>query len=125
MGDRGEKRRAQAFRFSGAFYPIHLLDQLYPLDRECSLVPQGIEEPPLIRRKQGAGLVAVDPHHADGAAPSAHRQEQALRAGKRIGASTGGTVVLKRPLCRGEVGVVENILRRVARLHRDGSAFGQ
>ena len=75
MGDRGEKRRAQPLCFGGALHAIHLLDQLDAFDRERSLIPQGIEEPPLIGREQGAGFVAVDPHHADGAAPGAHRQE--------------------------------------------------
>ena len=71
---------------------------LHPLDRERALVEQRVEQPPLVGREQRTGLVAVDAHHADGAAPGAHRQEQALGAGQRIGAATGGTVVLPRPL---------------------------
>jgi hypothetical protein len=43
-----------------------------------------------------------------------HRQEQALGAGQRIGAAAGGAIVLPGPFRRGDIGLVEDVLRRVA-----------
>ena len=54
-----------------------------------------------------------------------HRQEQTLGAGERIGTAAGGAVVLPGPLRRREVGAVENVLRRIPGLHRDGALFRQ
>ena len=125
VGDRGEQRRAQSLGLGDALDPVHLLDQPHALDRERALIQQRVQEPPLIGREHRARLVAVDAHHADGAAPGMHRQEQAFGAGQRIGAAAGGAVVLPRPFRRGEIGIVENIFRRVAGLHRDRAVLGQ
>ena len=54
-----------------------------------------------------------------------HRQEQALGAGQRIGAAAGRAVVLERPFRRGDIGIVERVLGRVARLHSDRAVLRQ
>ncbi len=125
MGYRGEQRRAQPLGFGGALDAIHILDQAHALDGERALVHQRVEEAPLVGGEQRARLVAVDADDADGAAPGMHRQEQALGAGQRVGAAAGGAVVLPGPFRRGEVGVVERVFRRIARLHRDGAVARQ
>ena len=89
------------------------------------LIDQRIEQPALVGREQRAGLVAVDADDADGAAAGAHRQEQALRAGQRVRAAPGGAVVLPGPFRRGEIGLVEHVLRRIAGLDGDRAVLGQ
>ena len=76
-------------------------------------------------RQHRARLVAVDAHDADGAASGMHRQEQALGAGQRVGAAAGGAVVFPGPSGGGEIGLVENIFRRIAGLDRDRAVLGQ
>ena len=125
MGDRREKRRAQAFGFGVALDAIHFFDQPDALDGERALIGERIEQAPLIGRQQRAGLIAVDSHHADGAAPGMHRQEQALGARQRVRAAAGDAIVLPGPFRRGDIGIVENILGRITRLHRDRAALGQ
>ena len=125
MGDGGEQRRAQSLGLGDPLDPVHLLDQPHALDRERALIQQRVQEPPLIGGEHWARLVAVDAHHADGAAAGMHRQEQAFRAGQRIGAAAGRAVILPRPFRRGEIGIVENIFRRVAGFHGDGATLGK
>ena len=60
-----------------------------------------------------------------GAAPGAHRQEQPLGAGQRVGAAAGRAVVLPGPVGGGEIGLVERVLRRVAGLDRDRAVLRQ
>ena len=96
-----------------------VLDQMDALDRQRRLVDQRVEQAPLVGREQRAGLVAVDADDADGAAAGAHRQEQPLGAGQRIGAAPGGAVVLPGPFGGGEIGLVERVLGRIAGLDRD------
>ena len=123
--DRGEQRRAQALGFGDALDAIHVLDQPDALDGERALIAERIGKAPLIRREQWPGLVAVDTHHADGAASGMHRQKQALGARQRIGAASGGAIVLPGPFRRRDVGVVENVFGRITGLHRDGAVFRQ
>jgi hypothetical protein len=125
MGDRRQQGRAQPLGLGGALDAVHFFHQPHPLDRQRALIAQRIQQPPLIGGEQGTGLIAVDAHDADGAAPGMHRQEQALGAGQRIGAATGGAVVLPGPFGGGDIGFIENVLRRVAGLDRDRSALGQ
>ena len=123
--NRGQQRGAQPLGFGGALDAIHVLDQLHALDRERALIHQRVEQPPLVGREQRARLVAVDADDADGAAAGMHRQKQALGAGQRIGAAAGGAIVLQRPFRRGEIGVVERILGRIAGFHRDRAVARQ
>ena len=123
--DRGEQRRAQPLGFGDALDAVHFLDQPHALDRERALIAQRVEQPPLVGREQRARLVAVDAHHADGAAAGMHRQEQALGAGQRVGAAAGGAVVFPGPFRRREIGLVEDVFRRIAGLHRDRAVLGQ
>ena len=123
--DRGQQRRAQAIGLDGALDAVHVLDQMDALDRERALVDQRIEQAPLVGRQQRARLVAVDADDADRAAAGAHRQEQPLGAGQRIGAAPGRPIVLPGPFGRGEIGLVEHVLRRIAGLHRDRAVLRQ
>ncbi len=125
MRDRGQQRRSQPVGLDRALDAIHVLDQMHALDRERALVDQRVEQSPLIRREQRARLVAVDADDADRAASGAHRQEQALGAGQRIGPPPGGAVVGPCPFRGGEIGLVENVLGRVAGLHGDRAILGQ
>ena len=104
---------------------IHFLHQPHPLNRQRTLVQQGVEQAPLVGGQHRSRLVAIDAHHGDGAAASMHRQEQALGAGQRIGAATGGVVVFPRPSRGGEIGVVKDVFRRIAGLDRDRTVLGQ
>ena len=124
MGDRGQQRRAQAVGLGGALDAVHVLDQVNALDGERALVDQRVEQAALVGREQRARLVAVDADDADGAAAGVHRQEQPLGARQRIGAAAGGAVVLPGPFGRGEIGIVERVLRRIAGLHRDRAVPG-
>ena len=125
MGDRREESGSQTLGFGDALDAIHILDQPDPLNCERALIPQRVEQPALIGAEQRSRLVAVDTHDADGAAPGMHRQKQALGAGQRIGAAAGCAIVLPGPSRGGKVGAVENVFRRVAGLHRNGTLFGQ
>ncbi len=69
----------------------------------------------------GPGLSLSRPTTPTGAAAGAHRQEQALCAGQRVGAASGGAVVLPGPFRRREIGLVEDVLRRIAGPHRQPS----
>ena len=95
------------------------------LDRQRALVDQRIEQAALIGREQRPRLVAVDADNADGAAAGPHRQEQPLGARQRIRAAPGGAIVLPGPFRGGEVGIVEDVLRRIAGLDRDRAVLGQ
>ena len=123
--DRGQQRGAQALGFGDPLDAIHLLHQPHAFDRQRALVEQGVEQAALVGRQQRSGLVAVDADHADGAAAGMHRQEQPPGAGQRVGAAAGGVVVFPGPARGGEIGVVENVLRRIAGLDRDRVVFGQ
>ena len=114
--DRGQQRRAQAVGLHGALDPVHVLDQQHALDRERALVHQRIEQAALVRRQQRPGPVVVDADDADRPAPGSHRQEQPLGARQRIGAAPGRAIVAPRPVRGGQIGLVELVLRRVARL---------
>ena len=123
--DRGQQRRAQPVRLRRPPGALDVLDQVDALDRERRLVAQRVQQPPLLRGQQRAGPVAVDPDHADRAAAGPHRQEQALRARQRVGAAAGRPVVLPAPVRRGEVGLVQHVLRRIAGAHRDRAVLRQ
>ena len=124
MGNRGEQGGPKAVSLDVAFHLLHVLDQPDPLNRKRRLIHQGIEQAPLIRRKHGPGLVAVDTDDADLASPGVHRQEQALRAGKRIGAATGGSVAIPSPFGGRDVSVVEGVLRRISGFHDECHVLG-
>ena len=123
--DRGQQRRAQAVGLRRALGAVDVLDQVDALDRQRALVDQRIEQPALVGREQRARLVAVDADDADRAAAGAHRQEQPLGAGQRIGAAAGRTVVLPGPVRGGQIRVVERVLRRIAGLDRDRAVLRQ
>ena len=80
----GEEGRAEAVGLRGALGPGDILDQAHPLDRQRSLIDQGVEQAPLIGTEEGSRPFAVNAHDADRAAAGAHRQEQSLGAGKRV-----------------------------------------
>jgi hypothetical protein len=63
--DRGQQRRAQPVGLDRAFRPFDVLDQVDALDRERTLVDQGIEQTSLVGGEQRSGLVAVDADDAD------------------------------------------------------------
>ena len=89
------------------------------------LVDQRIEQAALVGRQQRARLVAVDADDADRAAAGAHRQEQPLGAGQRVGAAPRRRVVLPGPFRGGEIGFVEGVLGRIAGLDRDRAVLRQ
>ena len=103
---------------------VDTLRQLRALDRDSRLVGQRIEQPPLVRREQRAWCFAVDAEHADGAPPRPQRQEQALCTRQRIRAAPGRLIVVPAPACRGEIRIVEPILRWETGAHRDPFALG-
>ena len=123
--DRGQQRRAQPVGLDRALDAVHVLDQMHALDRQRALVDQGVEQAALVGRQQRPGLVAVDADDADGAAAGAHRQEQPLGAGQRVGAAPGGPVVLPRPFGGREIRVVERVLGRIAGLDGDRAVLRQ
>ena len=114
--DRGQQRRAQPLGLDRA------LDRgpcPRPDARARSRAPPGRSA----RRagaarpaSAGARLVVSMPTTPIGAAPGAHRQEQALGAGQRVRAAPGRPVVLPRPFGGGEIGFVQRVLRRIAGL---------
>ena len=122
---RGEERRAQPLGLDRTLGAVHILDQVDALDGERRLVGERVEQAALVGGQQRARLVAVDADHADRAAAGAHRQEQALSAGQRIGAAAGRAVVLPGPFRRREIGLVEHVLGRIAGLYRDRAVLGQ
>ena len=125
MRDRGQKRRAQPIGLGGSLGALQVFDQAHALGGERALIDQRVEQAPLIGREQRSGLVAVDADDADGAAARSHGQKQALGARKRIGAAPGGMIVLPRPIGGCDVGLIENILGRIAGLHDDRAVFRQ
>ena len=68
----------------------------------------------LIRGEKRTGFIAIDSNDADRTTPSAYEQEQTSRTWKGSRPSPWGAIVLPGPLRRGGIGVVEEILRRVA-----------
>ena len=98
--DRGEQRRAQAVGLDRALGAVHVLDQVDALDGERRLVGQRVEQTALVGGQQRARLVAVDADDADRAAAGAHRQEQALGAGQRVGTAPGRRDRSARPISR-------------------------
>ena len=123
--DRGQQGGTQPIRLDRAFRPVHILDQVDPLDGERGLIDQGIEQTALIGGEQRPGLVAVDPHDADGAAARSHGQEQAFRTRERVRAAAGDPVVLPRPFRRRDISLVEHVLRRIAGLDDNGAVLRQ
>ena len=115
MRDRGQQRAAQPVGLHRALDAVHVLDQQHPLDRERALIDQRIQQAALIRRQQRAGPVVVDADDADRAAPGPHRQEQPLGARQRVRAAPGRAIVAPGPVGGGEIGLVEFVLRRIAR----------
>ena len=69
------------------------------------------------------GFSESSPTTRDGAAPGAHRHEQAAGAGQRIGTASGGAIVGPRPLRGGEIGGIERVLGRVAGLQLEASVL--
>ena len=122
---RGEQRRAQAIGLDPALGLIEIVHEMDALDGQRRLVDQGVKQAPLVGREQRTRLVAVDADDADGAAAGAHGQEQPLGAGQRIGAAPGRAIVLPGPFRRGDIGLIENVLRRIARLDGNGAVLGQ
>ena len=116
--DRGQQRRAQPVGLDRALDPVHVLDQC---TRSIASAPWSISASSSRRWSgvsSGPGLSLSMPTTPIGAAAGAHRQEQPLGAGQRVGAAAGGAVVLPGPVRGGEIGLVERVLRRIAGLHR-------
>ena len=84
VGDRCEQGRAQPVCLDAALGLVKILDKIHALDGQCRLIDQRVEQAALIRGEKRARLVAVDADDADGTAPGAHGQEQALGAGQRV-----------------------------------------
>src|SRR6476619_7030714 len=125
MGDRGEKRRAQAVGLGSAFGMIQVLHEVDPLNRKRRLVDQRVEQTALIRRKQGPGLVAVDANYTDGATARVHGEKETLRAGKRVRTAPSRTIVLPGPVGGGKIGLIQHVLWGIASFDDDGSVLGQ
>ena len=115
--NRGEERLPEPIGLGSELGALDVLDEVHALDRERSLVRECIKQPALLRAEERAGLVAVDPDYADRAASRPHGQEQPLRTWQGVGAASGRPVVLPGPFRRGEIGLIEGVLRRVAGLH--------
>ena len=126
MADGGEQRRAQLFGFRRHPGAVHLLGQLQPLDRQRRLVGQGIQQPPLVRRQQGAFLLAESrPMIATTPRAGAHGQEQAPRARQGVGAAPGFLALLEGPSGGGQIALVQRVFRRIAGAHFQFFAFRQ
>ena len=95
------------------------------LNGKSRLIDEGIKQAALVRGEQRSGLVAVDADDADGAAAGAHGQEKALGAGEGIRAAPRRPIMLPSPFRRGEIGFVENVLRRITGLDGDRAVLGQ
>ena len=117
MRDRGEQDRAQPLGLRQHPGLVDLLRQADALDRHCGLVEQRVEETAFVGGEQRPWSLPVEADDADAAEAGPDRQEQAFAPGKRFGASTGRAVVGPAPVCCGEVGSIELVLRRVANPH--------
>ena len=98
---------------------------MHALDRQRRLVDQRVEQAPLVRRQDGAGLVGVDADHADRAASRAHGQEQALGAGQVLRPAAGRAVALPGPFGCRQIGFAQRVLGRIARLDGDRTVLRQ
>ena len=125
VGNGGEKGGAQAIRFLPALGPVQIVDEVDTLNGKSRLIDEGIKQAALVGGEQRSGLVAVDADDADGAAAGAHGQEKALGAGQRIRAAPRRPIVLPSPFRRGEIGFVENVLRRITGPDGDRAVLGQ
>ena len=65
------------------------------------------------------------PIDADRPAAGSHRQEQPLGAGQRVRAAAGRAVIAPGPVGGGQIGLVELVFRRIARLHGQDAVLRQ
>ena len=125
MADGCEQGGAQPFGFRVQAVAIDILREVHTFDGERGLIGQCVEQPALIRRQQRAGLFAIQPDDADGAASRAHRQEQPFGAGQRIRAAPRRRAMFPHPFGGGEIGFIQHVFRRITGAHRNALAFRQ
>ena len=75
--------------------------------------------------KSGPGSSLSMPTTPTAPRPVRIGRKRRVRAGQRVGVAAGGAVVLPAPFGRREIGLVEQILRRIAGAHRDALALGE
>ena len=135
--DRGERRLADRARSRSAApraggrsrRPASPARHPRPGARARSRAPPGRTSASSRRRcsgvRSGPGLSLSMPTTPIVAAAGPHGQEQALGAGQGVGAAARRPVVLQGPFRRGEVGLVESVLRRIAGLDGDRARLRQ
>ena len=116
MRDGGQERGPQAIRLGRKAGAIHVLDQTDAFCCLRGLIGQGMEQAPLLGGEKDPWLVAVDADHAHRTPACPHGDEQPLGTRKRIGATSGLPIMLEGPLGGAQIGLVEQILRRIAGL---------
>ena len=123
--DRGQQRRAQPVGLGRELGPVDIGDKLDALDGDRRLVGQRIEQPLLLGRQQRTLLVVVETDDADRRASGPQREIEPLGARQRVGAAAGGAVVLPGPARRGDVGIGQRVVGRIAGLDGDRAVFRQ
>ena len=120
-----EQRRAQAIGLDPAFGLVEIVHKMNALDGQRGLVDQRVEQAPLVGREKRTRLVAVDADDAHDAAAGAHGEKQPLGAWQRVGAAPGRAIMVPSPFCRGEIGLIENVLGRIPCLDGKSAVVGQ
>jgi hypothetical protein len=112
--NRRQQGASQLFGFGGKAGRFDIRRKIDPFDGEGGLIGQRIQQAALIGREQRPGPVIVEPNHGHRAPAGVHGQKQPLGAGQGIGAPARGAVVLPAPFGRGEIGIAQHVLGRIA-----------
>ena len=119
MRDRGQQRRPQPVGFHRQPCAVHSLHQIHPLDRQRRLVRQRVEQALLVGCQHRPGSSRSMPITPTAPRPVCIGRNSRFAPGSVSAPRPAGVVLLPAPARRGEVGVVQRVLRREAGAHHD------